>query len=273
MPFQVGDRVELRSGRTARITRIPGGIVSPHLAQYEVALEPAGGQLPVKVSVVDIIRTLSPLAPLAAQAASGLGPFVRWPALNRAIHDVDLLFGAHRVVYAIQGSAAALIHGAVVSQAPADVDFLVANLADALRALGSSVPGVSATFTQVGQYMAVRKFRHASGPDTVDIDVAMGMEFGIDPAHRSAVQNVWVLTLAETLMSLLLRPERRRKEAEAFASLVVLKGGQLSPDDRERIRARLHADLPHGLKANAATWDGVTAFCRDQAATLALGLS
>lgn len=249
--FAVGTRVKLRSGRTGRITKILLDGPMAMNQRYQVAMEPDGTL--IGINGLDVLAAMgggqgSP--PQARLPAFPIGPvFPRWPDLQAALQDAVAGLSADQVRFALQGSAAAIIHGCEIAGRPGDLDICVTHIPNAIRAL------LQAGFEQItnqGGGRAVVKFKHANG---TDVDLVMGIEFGLRLEAEGAVQRVQgvcLLSLPECLVSLILRPEQRDKERIAFASLVLRHEARLSPQDREKVltAARLRFDP-------AITWDQV----------------
>jgi hypothetical protein len=259
--FQVGERVKLRSGRFGTILAVLIDSSMAMNARYRVDMEP-GHQL-IGVNGLDVMELLpqpGALPPNVARAVRGIDAFARWPAMHAAMLDVDEALVVAGVQYVVQGSAAALLHGASVSQMPGDIDICVDRLQLARDAL------VAPLFApRDGGSALVRKYAHQNG---TEIDVVDAGEFGVNLARRSSVQGVWILSLDETLTSILLRPEIRRKEMEAFNSLILLKGAQLSAAQREAVVTGVRRRFPGTI----TTWQGVVDAARGANAGLNLGI-
>lgn len=283
---KVNDRVELRSGKTGVIRAIRAHGPLEHQIDYQVALEPGQQPMPLWVKGIDVIKVLPPVAglnPHLARVVTGTGPFAAWPAMNAALHDISSIFGADGIQWAIQGSAAAVLHGAVVTEMPGDFDVLVDNLQKARGALAKpGFPGLRTGPTlfveQSGSWGAVWKYRHRN---LTDVDVVKADEFGMNLSLRTSVAGIWVLTLAESLIGILLRLKRevRKKDAEAFASLVALKGGTLSSAEKLKIVPIAKNALEPIIRSNPEhknfridTWVDVETCANLTATSLHLGL-
>jgi hypothetical protein len=242
--FFKGDRVKLRSGRIGTILDVITDHPMAMHCCYMVSMEP--GHTKIRVNGLDILSRVTPLGNLPTNvqnASRGLVAFASWPNMFRALQDVDEALVLAHVNYVLQGSAAAILHGASVSVAPGDLDVCVGNLMAAREALAAK--GFQ---PQPNSSHAVAKFRHPNG---TDIDIVMAAEFGVNITRRTLIQGAWVLTLVETITSILLRPEIRQKEVEAFNSLLLLRGNELSPEDRVQVVNRAKAFTGGRVK----TWD------------------
>lgn len=245
--YNVGERVKLRSGRVATIRRVLLDSPMPTNARYQVAMEP-GIQL-IGINGLDIIERLPSvehLPPNARNASLGLGvkAFQQWPNMHRVLLDIDEIMVLSRVKYVLQGSAAAVLHGASISKPPGDLDICVDNLLSASQALNPP------QFQPAGGSFAVKKFCHATG---VDVDIVMAAEFGVNIDRRSSIQGAWVLSLTETLCSILRRPEIREKEIEAFNSLILLKGNALTSIDKQAVVKAVTTFT----KGQTTSWGGI----------------
>jgi len=95
-----------------------------------------------------------------------------------------------------------------------------------------------------GRPGGVQKFKHIETSTMVDL--ADAQDF-LPNFETSPVETIPFFTLAEVLVSLILRPERRDKEIKAFAYLVIKCADLLYPDEKKRICER----------ARAKTWPDV----------------
>ncbi len=250
--YAVNDRIKLRSGRTGTITRVLLDHALAMNCRYQVAMEPGREVIGVNgLDVMERVKPLNQLPPHVQHASSGIIAFSKWPNMYRALRDLDELLVVANVKHVLQGSAAAILHGASVSVAPGDLDMCVDKMLPArdalIRARYKSLPKSSAS---------VAKFQHPNG---TDIDIVMASEFGVNIDRRTAVQGVWILTLVETITSILLRPEIRPKEIEAFNSLILLKGDSLSLPERDEVVKRARAFA----QGRAKTWDDVVRMAKE----------
>jgi hypothetical protein len=152
-------------------------------------------------------------------------------AMPMAAADLDAVLSASHQKYAIQGSYAARIHGAPVDAG--DIDVLVKDLRSSLAALLASKK-----FKDKGGSFAVKKLQHWRG---AAIDLVMADEFGMPIQNIVTIDNVAVMNLYEVLLSLLLRPEKRKKDQDAFIWLVLNKGNTLSSQEQQKIAKQAQA--------------------------------
>jgi hypothetical protein len=250
--YAVNDRVKLRSGRVGTITRILLDSPMAMNCRYQVAMEPGRELIGINgLDVMERLTAMNNLPPHVQHASSGIMAFSKWPNMYKALREVDELLIIAGVKYVLQGSSAAILHGASVSVAPGDLDVCVGNLLAAKQALEnakySKLPNSS---------HAVAKFLH---PNQTEIDIVMAEEFGVNINRRTAVQGVWILTLVETLTSILLRPEIRQKEIEAFNSLILLKHESLTLNEREQVVKGVRIFS----RGRIDTWDTVLTTAQD----------
>jgi hypothetical protein len=144
--------------------------------------------------------------------------------LGNAVQDLSLALDG--LVWAVQGSYAAVLHGAPIEAG--DIDVLVKDVPTALNAL--FIGG----FHLEGGTLLVYKLKHRNDTD-IDLVSTGGGDFGIDPANRVSMGGVYVMNLCEVLKSLLMRPKRRDKDVIAFIWLVLHKGDTLDEQQRESI--------------------------------------
>ena len=232
--YGVGDRVKLRSGRIATVLEVTLDHPMAMNCRYKVAMEP--GHSNIGVNGLDVLERVTPLAQLPTNvqnASRGIVAFAQWPLMFRALQDVDEALTLAHVKHVLQGSAAAILHGSSVKEAPGDLDVCVDNLRLAKEALTSRNYAILPNASH-----AVAKFRHPNG---TEIDLVMAEEFGVNIDRRTMVQGVWILTLVETITSILLRPEIRQKEIDAFNSLLLLRGNELTEPERAQVVSRARA--------------------------------
>lgn len=259
--YAVGDRVKLRSGRIGTVLEVTPDHPMAMNCRYKIAMEP--GHTNIGVNGLDVLERLTPLGQLPTNvqnASRGIVAFAQWPLMFRALQDVDEALTLARVRHVLQGSAAAILHGSSVKEAPGDLDVCVDNLRLAVAALIARnyvvLPNAS---------HAVAKFRHPNG---TDVDIVWAEEFGVNIDRRSMVQGVWVLTLVETITSILLRPEIRQKEIDAFNSLLLLRGNELSVQDRAQVVAKARSFTGGRVK----TWDDVMNLAQEANVHFKMGL-
>jgi hypothetical protein len=146
-----------------------------------------------------------------------------------ALHAAFTPGNDEEVSYAIHGSYAAVIHGAPITAA--DIDVVVSDMSKATAALTNAGFAVAG-----GGSLLVRKFIHLSSRTQVDVVVGgKSADFGIDPGRRELRNGVFVLPVAEVLISLVVRHDRRPKDTIAFGQLARRRGPELSDADRQRV--------------------------------------
>ncbi|HEV2863606.1 MAG TPA: hypothetical protein VGX48_21515 [Pyrinomonadaceae bacterium] len=148
--------------------------------------------------------------------------------LDAAVADLDRILLGAGIQYVIQGSMAQAMHGAGLKAVPGDIDVLVPNPKGAGTALTQS-----GLFTLQSNGMLVTKVRHTA--TQVMVDLVQNEDFGMSQASVAVVNGKRVLSVFETLRSLLLRPEKRQKDHISFISLLVQKGDELSQQEKATI--------------------------------------
>jgi len=172
--------------------------------------------------------------------------------LDRALNDLATALNAiNGFRWGLHGSSAARIHGAVV--VPGDIDVVVTQLQPAVHAIVGS-----GHFTAThGRGGGIQAFRHTATGTLVEL--ADAQDF-LPHFQTVTVGQVHVFTLAETIISLLLRPVRREKEIKAFAYLTLAKGNLLGTQEKERIAQTVErVKRRDGMLRGAATvtWQDV----------------
>ncbi len=273
--YPVGSRVRLKSGKLGSINSIIADRQEPADTFYEIILEPDGARIRLDGLHIDAaLPTLGALPPNIRDAARGVRAFSEWPKIFTAMSDIDGALCAARqagaggsrytIKYVLQGSSAAVLHGASVSTAPGDLDICVA-LKDrpaarqALLDLGCKSLGTSTTL--------VGKYCHPNG---AMIDLVDASEFGINLETRCCVQGVWTLPVFDTLLCILLRiqltREARQKDQEAFNSLIIQKGHALSEAQQDRIVKKAQT-----LGFKITSWQGIVDMAQQANIQLKLG--
>lgn len=259
--YKVGQRIKLRSGRMGTIRTVLIDSSIAQIARYQVAMEP--GRELIGVNGLDVLEILTPvdkLPPNVHDAALSIRAFASWRQMNMALRDLDEIMCSAKVKYVLQGSSAALLHGAVAPEIPDDLDVCVDNLFQAAQAL------TAPTFLpRPGGTHAVHKFSHSNG---TKIDVVLGPEFGVNIGARTSVQGVWVLTLLETLIGILIRPEQRAKEYHAFNSLILLKGNLLTPPEKAKLLTTIK-----NMRNMSLTWDQLVELAKKANTHFKLGVA
>jgi|tagenome__1003787_1003787.scaffolds.fasta_scaffold20964769_4 hypothetical protein len=169
--------------------------------------------------------------------------------LDQTLRDLAAALKAvDNLKWGVHGSCAARVRGATIIQ-PDDIDVLVTRLkpaADALEASGHF------SF-ESGRPGGVQKFKHKH--TQTGVDVADAQDF-LPVFATSEVEGIRFFTLAESIVSLILRPERREKEMRGFAFLVLKKGDQLKEEEKSRIasvaKMKNWDDVVKNAKAAAA---------------------
>ena len=156
-------------------------------------------------------------------------------ALDQALTDLQGALVPRKLGYAVHGSCAALMHGAIVKPPPGDIDVLI----------DKNLRGAFETLERCGRFQRVNDatrmvigFVHIA--TRTEIQIAEAAEFGMPIGSAILMQSISVLNLCETMISLALRPERAKrseklKEAIAFFSLCEKRSNELSTSDQERI--------------------------------------
>lgn len=171
----------------------------------------------------------------------------QWPDVLKAGQDLAKALSAGGATYALGGSAAAILHGAVATQKPGDLDVAVAAPMAAKAAMEKS-----ADFTvDPAGTLAVLKFTHTNG---TEIDILHGDDFGMSPAAMTVLEGISTFNLEETMLSLVLRPKIRQKDVVAFCSLVLSKGDTLSEPAKKKIVGAAQKRNP-----KTKTWDDLVA--------------
>lgn len=176
------------------------------------------------------IQRSSHLTPPSQPEATNLDKF------NEVLAKVHSLLSAAKIKYAVQGSMAQAMHGATLLQNPGDIDILVPSPNAALLILVGS-----GDFKANGGSMLVKKVEHvATG---IELDLAQIEDFGMTGAMSSVTekQGAAVLSLYETVKSLLLRAEKRKKDGVALSSLLRQRGNELTEKEKNDIVSKMGA--------------------------------
>jgi hypothetical protein len=183
-----------------------------------------------------VIGAMSPLpqASLMVLLAPSAAPPPITPhrLLNEALFTLHHVFSGGHIEYAVHGSCAALLHGALVQPPPGDIDVVISErqLMGAIKELS-----VHCRLIPSARPTGVHNFRHTNG--TI-IQLIGADDFGMPIRSRDTVSGVSVLNVEETLFGLLIRPPRLEggdKDQVAFATLADGRGHHLSPTAQDRI--------------------------------------
>lgn len=181
-------------------------------------------------------------------------------AIDVAIHAACTLLARANVPYAVQGSCAAMMHRAIVSPPPGDVDILISGglrPVDAALSIGPFITKARGGPALVLNYACL---------NGVVVQCGDAEDFGMNVATAVTICGYRTMSLTETLISLLLRPSRtpggNEKEIRAFASLVLIRGVDLIASQQDRVAtffSRAPSARPRRGMASFAgpgtTWD------------------
>jgi hypothetical protein len=162
--------------------------------------------------------------------------------MDQVVQDIHDVLTAVNIAYAVQGSMAQAMHGAGLIAIPGDVDILVPSpKTAALAALKSG------KFSDAGAGLLVAKVKHIA--TQVVVDLVANEDFGMSKAGVTTIDGKNVLNIYETLLSLLLRPEKRKKDHVAFISLLVPKADQLNELQKKNLAnaARMAWEKLYGM--------------------------
>jgi hypothetical protein len=177
----------------------------------------------------------------------------RMAQFRHVVDDIHAVFDAAKIAYHLQGSMAQAMHGAGLLELPGDADVLVPYPKPASR-----VAVASGKFNLHTDGMLVVKVTHvATG---VVVDLVEKEDFCMSQTVGTQIEGINVLSVYETLRSLLLRPGKRTKDQIAFMSLLVQKSAELSATEKSAL-----AD-----QARAPSWDALhdAMFAKYKAAVL-----
>ena len=150
----------------------------------------------------------------------------RMTSLDQALSDLHAALTGAGLTYAVQGSMAQAMHGAGLMEVPGDIDVLVRGVAGAARAAIAST-----NFKNEQPGPLVYKVKHiATG---IIVDIVDGEDFGMNNVTTTQIDGRSVLSIFDTLLSLLTRPGRRLKDHISFISLLVPKADMLTVTQKE----------------------------------------
>lgn len=155
----------------------------------------------------------------------------RWnDSWNDTLHGLAKIFADNGVGYAVCGSGASVLHGVKFPEKfrPGDIDITSDNLVSVQDALLKARVSGGVIVEELGSESALttKKFRITlPGRMPVDLDISLAEDFGFSTAKKVERNNVQVISLVETLLSIYLRPSTGGKvrPKDKFAAFELIK--------------------------------------------------